>query len=327
VNQEELDSYRLSAEDNERRFRERIIPTYLAGKPARDNPIAAVIVAQPGAGKTRAGSVIGDSLGGAVGYVPIDSDLYKPFHPDYDRLLRTNDRLMAAATRADGREWMAKVAHYAREHRLDTLIDHTIDGLRFFENTLRPYLASGYRVAVIVLAVPEALSRQGIIHRYHEQHQQTGGGRLTIASKAAASYRGILDGADLIDRERLAHVVAVFRRGFKDGACYYNKLTPDGSWKYPPALRAAIQTEREKHLPVAERTSFLEVQQRLHRELPAEFGEELHTIDELARPLVTGRTSLLAAAGRTPAQVINRARTVSLPPRPPQPPPRQGRSR
>jgi hypothetical protein len=35
---------------------------------------------------------------------------------------------------------------------------------------------------------------------------------------------------------------------------------------------------------VAERTSFLEVQQRLHRELPAEFGEELCTIDELARP-------------------------------------------
>jgi hypothetical protein len=61
--------------------------------------------------------------------------------------------------------------------------------MRFFENTLRPYLVSGYRVAVIVL--PEAVSRQGIIHRYHEQQQQTGGGRLTIAS-AAASYRGIL---------------------------------------------------------------------------------------------------------------------------------------
>jgi hypothetical protein len=56
------------------------------------------------------------------------------------------------------------------------------------------------------------------------------------------------------------------------------------------------------------------------RELPAEFGEELRTIDELARPLVTGRTSLLAAAGRTSAQVINRARTVPLAPRPLQPP-------
>jgi hypothetical protein len=47
VNREDLDSYRLSADDNERRFRERTIPTYLAGKPARDNPIAAVIVALP----------------------------------------------------------------------------------------------------------------------------------------------------------------------------------------------------------------------------------------------------------------------------------------
>jgi hypothetical protein len=54
-----------------------------------DELITALIVAQPGAGKTRAGSAIGDSLGGAAGYVPVDSDHYKPFHPDYDRLLRT----------------------------------------------------------------------------------------------------------------------------------------------------------------------------------------------------------------------------------------------
>jgi hypothetical protein len=33
------------------------------------------------------------------------------------------------------------------------------------------------------------------------------------------------------------------------------------------------------------RERFLEVQQRLHRELPAEFGERLRTIDELARLL------------------------------------------
>jgi hypothetical protein len=35
--------------------------------------------------RQRAGSAIDDSLGGAAGYVPVDSDLYKPFHPDYDR--------------------------------------------------------------------------------------------------------------------------------------------------------------------------------------------------------------------------------------------------
>jgi hypothetical protein len=38
---------------------------------------------------------------------------------------------------------MAKVAHYAREHRLDALVDHTVDDLGFFENTLRPYLPLG----------------------------------------------------------------------------------------------------------------------------------------------------------------------------------------
>jgi hypothetical protein len=38
---EDLDSYRLSAQDAEWRFRERIVSPYLAGKPTRDNPLAA----------------------------------------------------------------------------------------------------------------------------------------------------------------------------------------------------------------------------------------------------------------------------------------------
>ncbi|MGH3673145.1 MAG: zeta toxin family protein [Pseudonocardiaceae bacterium] len=308
--------YQLSAPENERRFREQIVPTYLTNKPTREHPLAAVLVGQPGAGKTRAGKVIGDCLGGPTAYVALDSDLFTPFHPDYARLLRTDDRLMTAATRADGREWLAKAQRYAQTHRFDTLIDHTVDDLDYFETSLRSYHGAGYRVVVFVLAVPEALSRQGIIHRYHEQPKHAGGGRLTIAAKAAASYRGILHGADLIDQHQLAHVVGVFRRGFTGGSTYLNTLTATGTWKHPPGLRQAIARERDQPLPIGERTSFLEVQQQLYRELPAGFLPELRTIDTLAQPLLISRINSLTSpsTGPTPDQVIAHARPTAPPP-------------
>lgn len=217
------DEFRLGATANDRRFWERIVPQQLAGKPSREQPLAIVLVGQPGSGKSRTTAALGDILG-LDSFIRADSDLFKPYHPAYGQLLGTDDQLLTSATRHDGRVWMAKAQQYARDRRVDVLIDHTIDDLDYFRDTIWPYHDVGYRVAALFLAVPEGLSRQGVLDRYLRQRQESGGGRLTIASKAAASYRGILNGADTVDGEQLAHVTAVFRRGLGE-ASYYNKST------------------------------------------------------------------------------------------------------
>lgn len=49
----EVERYRLPKEENERIFRERIVPDLLQGRASQDTPTVVVLVGQPGAGKSR----------------------------------------------------------------------------------------------------------------------------------------------------------------------------------------------------------------------------------------------------------------------------------
>ena len=104
------------------------------------------------------------------------------------------------------------------------------------------------------------MSRQGIVHRYVEQVRDRGSGRLTDEGKATASYNGILQLADHIDRGQLADQVAVYRRGLGKAA-YSNALAPSGQWKAFPQLRQAIEAERHRPWSATETAQYVEVQQ------------------------------------------------------------------
>ncbi len=60
------------------------------------------------------------------------------------------------------------------------------------------------------------MSSQGIISRYHEQVIDRGHGRLPVQANADRAYTGILDLADIIDRDHLADETAV--AGVRTGA-------------------------------------------------------------------------------------------------------------
>lgn len=297
--------FQLPDEHNERIFWSEIVPARLADLPSRSDPLAVVQIAQPGAGKSATGNYLGSYLG-VDDYVVADSDLYKPYHPDYERLMREDDRAMTAATRIDGRIWMAKAQQYARDHQLDVLIDHTVDDLDYFRSTLEPYRAAGYGVVVYALAVPEALSRQGILDRYHQQREASGSGRLTIASKAAAAYRGVLDGAEVVEREGIADATVAVRRGLQ--VAYYNQRI-GGNWLSEPRLREAVERERAQPLPDLERAGFLSRQAVLRTEVGSEFTSELDQIDVLAEPLLQERSTTLSMHP-APDVVFTRARSA-----------------
>src|SRR6478672_8850411 len=86
---------------------------------ARPNPSVVFLVGQSGAGKSKVTEMIAGVLNRRGGFIDIDSDLYKPYHPKYDELMAQDDTLMAAYTRADGRAWMAQAEGYVRENRLN----------------------------------------------------------------------------------------------------------------------------------------------------------------------------------------------------------------
>lgn len=288
VDSDDVARYRLSEADNERIFRDLIIPTRLSGYQRQDRPVVVVLMAQPGAGKSKFAGEIRDALRANGGAVEIDSDLYKPFHPQYAHLMKTDDQKMASATRADGRTWMGKAQNYVRENRLHAIFHETAQDPSESMQTLRDYRAAGYRVAVIALGVHESQSQQGVLHRYQEQVNDRGPGRLTVPANAARSYRGIAEFAALIDESGAADLVAVYRRTVDmTGPAYINRLAPTGNWAEPPQFAEALAAERNRPLSPDEIRNFEVVQQRLRATLPDDLQPWLREVDRLAETVLT----------------------------------------
>ncbi|WP_327744573.1 zeta toxin family protein [Streptomyces europaeiscabiei] len=294
----EVERHRLSDAENRRIFRERIVPDLLAGRTGQETPTVVFLVGQPGAGKSRVTEMVAGVLDRHGGFADVDSDLYKPYHPAYARLMAQDDTLMAAYTRADGRAWMALAEAYVREHGLHAIIQETSQNARAVEEKMRAYRDSGARVEALFMGVPQAMSNQGIVNRYYEQLADRGQGRLTVQSNADESYAGILELADRVDRGALADLASVYRRG-ESKPRYSNSLDGTGDWTGPPELRQALAAERVRPWTAAESDSFVTTQLRLRetaRALGPEWPGRLTRIEDQARPLLTPT----AAAQLTP---------------------------
>ena len=90
---EDAADYLLSESKNARILRERIVPQQMAEVAPQVQPVVVFLVGQPGAGKARASAMLADSLNARGGFVDVDSDLYKPYHPRYAELMARDDRL------------------------------------------------------------------------------------------------------------------------------------------------------------------------------------------------------------------------------------------
>ncbi|MCC9706536.1 zeta toxin family protein [Streptomyces sp. MNU76] len=282
----EVERHRLSDAENRRIFRERIVPDLLAGRLGQETPTVVFLVGQPGAGKSRVTEMVAGALNRHGGFADVDSDLYKPYHPAYARLMAEDDTLMAAYTRADGRAWMAQAEAYVREHGLHAIIQETSQNARAVEEKMRAYRDSGARVEALFMGVPQAMSNQGIVNRYFEQLADRGQGRLTVQSNADESYVGILELADRVDRGALADLASVYRRG-ESKPRYSNSLDGTGNWAGPPELRQALATERARPWTAAESDSFVSTQLRLRegaQVLGPEWPDRLTRIEDQARP-------------------------------------------
>ncbi|MEU3909145.1 zeta toxin family protein [Streptomyces goshikiensis] len=283
--------YLLPESQNRDIFLNDIVPEQFDGRLAQQIPTVVFLVGQPGAGKTRVGHMLADALNKRGGFIDVDSDLYKPYHPEYAELMRQDDKLMAAYTRADGRRWMAQAHDYVRENQLNAVIQETSQDGEAVASTMRAYRASGFRVEVVAMGVSEAMSNQGILNRYHEQVKERGSGRLTVQANANQSYAGILDLARLVDEQCLADHVSVFRRGEGEPR-YANALDSAGRWEQPPALADAVKAERARPWRVPESADFLQSQGKLHTEMGPEWARQLNRIDLLAQQTLAPLTQL-----------------------------------
>ena len=310
--------YLLSEIESKRVFHSKIVESELLRAPSQANPVVVFVAGQPGAGKTRTTEEVKAQLDQRGGAAVVNSDFYKPFHPEYSRLLVEDDRNAAPYTSMDGRRWMAMAEEYLIGARADVIIETTMRDPGDFAEPAAMFRAAGYRVEAAVMAVPEAMSRLGIVHRYHDQVQQLGHGRLTAQSNHDASYYGVITAARAIDQDRIVDVATVYRRG--NHQLTTNHLTEDGSWRWPDrSIARTIDIERNRQWTVEETQGFTATLAKLGREMGPAWHAELSTIGKLALPFASRDNTSATAGGNIPGPqntaAVQRPSTRSLGPR------------
>ncbi|MEU4603282.1 zeta toxin family protein [Kribbella sp. NPDC023972] len=275
----------LDAAENERIFRERIVPDELTGTP-QEQPILVIVAGQPGDGKAVVTALIEGVLS-RHGRQPvtISPDRYQHYWP----LFRTpldEEPTSEGYLSTDSRRWTTKATSYARSHRFDVVMESPLLSPGDVEQAAQEFKSAGYRVEVAILAVPEAASRLGVLDRHIRALEVYGYGRLADPAMHDSSYHRVLDTAEAIDRPQYVDEVAVLR---PDGQIIH---AGNGRWQQESSAAEAVERERKRPWTAAESREFLEAVaeiRRIGRSAPIEWiqreaADGAKLVTSLAKP-------------------------------------------
>jgi hypothetical protein len=288
----ELGRYRLAVPIHEEIFGTQIVPERLAAAAAQPHPVVVFIRGQPGAGKTATTAMIKHTVGLRGPAAHLCGDSYKPYHPDYSRLMDDDDRTAGAFTRLDTRAWHAAAEAWVRVRGCHAVVETALADPAEFARTAGRFRESGLRVQVAVMAVPEALSRLGILDRYLRQKEVHGRGRFVAQANHDGCYHGMIETVAAIEADHLADTVVVFRRGAEVVA--ESHLDDQGRWSGATGLAATVRAERVRPWTIDESLRFCATLDRVATSAGPARHPELRRIAQLAVPLVADSTQLEA---------------------------------
>ena len=162
----DADRYRLTEDEHQAIFERRIKPELFSGAKPADRPVAVIFGGQPGAGKSAAVDDAAQALAGRGGAVQVIGDDLRSFHPRHAPLMERDDKTAAFYTDRDSGRWVEKSIAYAKEHRLNLIIEGTMRSPAVVADTMQGLRHAGYEIDARALAVNERLSWQGVMQRY-----------------------------------------------------------------------------------------------------------------------------------------------------------------
>ncbi|GAB1320792.1 Zeta toxin domain-containing protein [Madurella fahalii] len=291
----------------------------------RRRPLAILILGQTGAGKTRLAPLLLNTLQRhqqqqdnptQPAVVHLIADTYKTYHPHYHTCLAALPGPHASRLAgADAAAWLRGVCAHAARAGADVLVESACRRSGEFERLVGVFAnqagsgsgngngngngngegdgdggGGGYDVRVAVLAVPEGLSRLGVLARYHRRLPEAGSRglpvRLTPRAVHDESYRGLAEAVGWVDRgEEVGRVVVVRRNGL---VVYANERGEGGQWRDKAGALEALELERARGLSVEEKKAAEEDLDMLRAIGDPKIDREVEEIEKLMAGLGTG---------------------------------------
>jgi hypothetical protein len=153
-----------------------------------DVPQVAFIGGQPGSGKSRTINNVLKSIGDGLA---IDSDELRLLHPDIARISQLDPLRMDVLSNGPVGEWTKALITHIREQRFNVVIENTFARSEIMAAEAKNFERAGYQCSFIALAVPELVSRLGIVNRYRAAVQGGNIPRWTSEVSHTNAYAGI----------------------------------------------------------------------------------------------------------------------------------------
>lgn len=295
---------------------EQIAQTLLAGAVPQDQPVATVLSAPPGAGKTVLAQDIRAMYPEGAQPVVIDVDAVRVFHPDYQHLRAAHGPQVADdLIQAQSRIWFESAIDYLVERGSHLIVEH---GLRDWEVTDRlldklSAEADGrapYRIEEALLASSAAMCELGILERYQVGHEMTGQGRIVAADLLDQRFAHLPEVADWLDADPRVAVQSVYQRGSAQPV-HRNERMDNGELRLPVATRAVVEEVRSRPLTLEQSRSHLTLQASLQARMAPAWEPRLQRALEFAGPLLHPDADAGPIADR-PAVTFGRYQIVSI---------------
>jgi predicted ABC-type ATPase len=187
-----------------------IIGSFASAPSPTENPVAIILGAQPGAGKTELEKEARQGLMDNV--VICNADLFRDFHPFAKTILSKYEAFYPEITSDYANARNIGFKDYCERNRLKYILETTFSSGERMNNTISELKQKGYRVEIKLLAVHPKLSFFGSQLRFEESKLRTGVGRLVPKSVHDSRFRLIRPTLVLVHKAGLYNSLQIYAR-------------------------------------------------------------------------------------------------------------------
>lgn len=197
------------------RVQQYIIYDYRGNLTSTENPVAVIIGAQPGAGKSELQAIAQKELGGNVMICNLDA--LRDFHPDAETIKRKHEAYYPDITGDYAWKWRVGLMDYCVENRLNFIVEVTFADGPYINNMISGLRGKDYQVDLKLLAVHPLLSLLGTQDRYEQQKRENESGRMVIKEAHDDRYTKLVPTLITVQAESLYSKMQIYSRNVASG--------------------------------------------------------------------------------------------------------------
>lgn len=252
-------SYQLSTDEHDSIYSNAIEPANFFGVSPVASPRIIIIGGQTGAGKSNVVKMSKREFADE-NVVLVNTDDIRAFHPQFEEIIKLDDKRSAERTHLDAADWSRKLLERCIETRRNILWEGVFKDTKSLLEKLKLLRENGYEIVFRCVAAHRRYSVWGIARRYEKEKISRGHGRYVPLSYHDECYQNFLTTLDSIEEQRAVDRIEVFSR---EGVLLFSNEIQKGDWTSKIGARAALETERNRTLSAEEEKHYKSNWQRV----------------------------------------------------------------